>query len=349
MATCISCKKTGLFLKVSENGLCQECEDSLSYKYSKVISETSKLEKILNKIDEGSLSVEETLYQYDEAILAAIELFDTNFSDVVPETVKKIIDSKREFIRKTTPKYHGDIGLHNLGEWFDVTFTEEEREMMAEKYQPFGVPPRSLVEGRGISGYDTTTFLGFLIGWFNSPVENSIWQRIREKLNQHLFAKFLDPNEIHYDPSLYMEEIEHLIRHNNLDQAEALVLKCIKRIEEKRFEKEKIPPAFYNKLSIIQRKQGRLDEAESSRIKADQIVIDNFVAHVKMVYKMPTEEMRNEYYPDGPVITKKVTTSAKRLEKHTPNFMDFLDIPENEKNRLRETMQDKKKGFNLCP
>lgn len=326
MAKCKTCGKSSVFLKVSEHGVCQECEGILQQLLEAKLSAATKLEGLLNRIDEESLPLLDTLDLYDEAILATVEMLDSELAETVPNTIDKLIKFRRMYFVEELPKlfgstsrYNGEIGYHELEDWFDETFSDEERTAMIERYQPLGAKTNSLIEGKGTK-QDTPTFLRGLLGWFDSPVENNIWQRIREKLNEYLFAFWLDQDNLQYDPSLYSQEIEYLIRHDKLEEAEELTLKCIRKVELDRENAMKFPPFYHKKMSIIYKKMGRINEAELMQIESDQIAVSNFIVQVRHINKYP-EELRLKYHPNGVAMTKTLLASAKRLYKKNPSLL----------------------------
>lgn len=79
----------------------------------------------------------------------------------------------------------GEIAYHKLIKWWLSTFSPQEREYMANKYQPYGAgiggnlnSGRKLVEGRILSSSQTTgCFLWSLSSWFQKTAEDRVLAR----------------------------------------------------------------------------------------------------------------------------------------------------------------------------
>ena len=80
------------------------------------------------------------------------------------------------------PTVEGLIAYYRLTDWWFSSFTEEERKLIDERYQPMGMPPHVLTRGQRTSSLPVTEFLNGLATWFRSWQYSSIVERIYNKM-----------------------------------------------------------------------------------------------------------------------------------------------------------------------
>jgi len=181
-------------------------------------------------------------------------------------------------LSKRRGKIEGDIGYFNLEEWWLSEFDENTREYIVEKYQPMGVPPRSLVEGR----YDWTSankasFLSGLAGWFQGPKDRHIARKIYKKALE-LINTSDDPLDRHF---LYQGLIQTYYKdRDNPDYYNLAVEYCKKQIAMqseaakkwlKDYPEDTLPAHHgYEQYAIILEKENRFDEAIEISKEADR-------------------------------------------------------------------------------
>lgn len=100
---------------------------------------------------------------------------------------------------KRTPKIEGQIGFFQLTDWWVSAFTDEERELIEERYHPLGDSnSRPLTQGKIYSTSQRPAHLLWgLATWFSSPSHRSIQQRILAKARE-LAEAGQNPIDIHY-------------------------------------------------------------------------------------------------------------------------------------------------------
>ncbi|MEL7646048.1 MAG: hypothetical protein AAGU04_07285 [Anaerolineaceae bacterium] len=118
-----------------------------------------------------------------------------------------------------------------------------------------------------------------------------------------------------------IEHIESLKKSGNYVEARLILEQIVAQIESNYDPDLKKPPWYFNQLSIILKKLGEPTLAERRRIQADEIILQNYIIHCKQVMDMPKSE-RDQYYPNGPIPTKNVMESAKRLRKINPELVE---------------------------
>jgi hypothetical protein len=64
--------------------------------------------------------------------------------------------------RQKKPKVEGLIAYYDLTDWWLSSFTEDERTLIDERYQPMSMPPHTLTQGQRTSSLPTTEFLNAL-------------------------------------------------------------------------------------------------------------------------------------------------------------------------------------------
>lgn len=100
-------------------------------------------------------------------------------------------------------KVKGDIGYHQLEEWWFSTFTDSERKYITEKYQPMGMGEETetknhLTEGDiSWTSASTSNFLNGLSSWFTGPNDRVIGRKIGEKAKEEAL-KSKDPLDMHF-------------------------------------------------------------------------------------------------------------------------------------------------------
>jgi len=102
-------------------------------------------------------------------------------------------------IFKRSPKIEGEIGLFHLTDWWLSEFTDEERELIEDKYHPLGVSrPRPLTQGKLLDSTGRPAqLLSGLASWFRSPSDRPIQRRILAKARE-LAEAGQNPIDIHY-------------------------------------------------------------------------------------------------------------------------------------------------------
>lgn len=119
----------------------------------------------------------------------------------------------------------GEIGYHKLAEWWNATFTEDERKRILEVFRPLGGGENPLLEGTiSASSESSLSFLTNLSGWFKKDGDRQIGYKILAKaeqivpastsaLDKHFF--FQAKIEMHYcdrDNPQHLAEAEHACR-----------------------------------------------------------------------------------------------------------------------------------------
>lgn len=110
-------------------------------------------------------------------------------------------------------------------------------------------------------------------------------------------------------------------RSGNYAKARVILEQVVAWLDENIPSGEKKPPWYHEQLGIVLRRLGESAEAKRRTAEADQIVIYNFILHIQDVYNLPVE-IRMRYFPNGPVITKNILDSAKRLHKTRPDLFE---------------------------
>ncbi|MGB4594496.1 MAG: hypothetical protein WBI14_01140 [Anaerolineaceae bacterium] len=118
----------------------------------------------------------------------------------------------------------------------------------------------------------------------------------------------------------FTENIEHLKRTGKYMEARLILEQIVSERDNSSDQEDTRPPWYHQQLGIVLRKLGFKEEAKVRITQADEIVIRNFINHSKIIYEMPNE-IRMAYYPNGPVVTKKVLESAARLQNSKPELL----------------------------
>jgi tetratricopeptide (TPR) repeat protein len=116
------------------------------------------------------------------------------------------------------------------------------------------------------------------------------------------------------------ERIEDLKRTGKYAEARLILEQVVAEIDNNYDPEDTRPPWYHQQLGIVLRKLGFKEEAKVCIAQADEIVIRNYINHSKIIYEMPIE-IRMTYYPNGPVVTKKVLESAARLQNTNPELL----------------------------
>jgi len=156
------------------------------------------------------------------------------------------------------PKVEGLIAYYRLTDWWFSSFTEAERRLIDERYQPMGMPPHTLTRGRHTSSLPVTEFLNGLATWFRSRQDSSISERIYSKMGELARENpITEPgyyNGRHF--TTYVNEVKSLKRQGKIEEAEKLLLELVAATEaESKVEKWGVAPGFYEELAKIYRKQ----------------------------------------------------------------------------------------------
>ncbi len=160
--------------------------------------------------------------------------------------------------RQKKPKVEGLIAYYDLTDWWLSSFTEDERTLIDERYQPMSMPPHTLTQGQRTSSLPTTEFLNALASWFRSPNDASISQRIHGKIEElgieHSISGPGYYNGRHF--TTYVSDVEALKRQGKLEEAEHLLLELVTATEaEDKVDKRGVAPWYYEELAKIYRKQ----------------------------------------------------------------------------------------------
>lgn len=177
---------------------------------------------------------------------------------------------------KRKPQIKGTIGYFGLVSWWLTTFTESERQYIANKFQPLGGQGNSLTEGNVISRSDSAVgFLHNLAGWFTKEDDRHIAYRILEKAGE-LLAGSAKPLDIHF---FHQSNIQ--IYYKGRDKPECLekaIMACRQQIEfapiaakafKREFKGDPLPShKGYQQLAIILEKQNNYKEVIDLCLKA---------------------------------------------------------------------------------
>jgi len=156
------------------------------------------------------------------------------------------------------PKVEGLIVYYYLRDWWFSSFTEVERRLIDERYQPMGMPPHTLTRGQHILSLPVTEFLDGLATWFRSQQDFSLSERIYNKI-----AELGRENPIvgpgYYNGrrfTTYVNEVESLKRQGKIEEAEKLLLELVAATEaEDKVDNFGVAPWYYEELAKIYRKQ----------------------------------------------------------------------------------------------
>jgi hypothetical protein len=123
----------------------------------------------------------------------------------------------------------------------------------------------------------------------------------------------------------FTKEIEALKHAGNYVAARNILEQTVAWLESHSDPEQKMPPWYFDQLSIVLKKLGEPEEAERRRIQAEEIVLQNYIIHCKQVMDMP-KPVRDQCYPNGPVPTKKELEAAKRLLKSRPELIKISGL-----------------------
>ena len=170
------------------------------------------------------------------------------------EKLKGLFNSKR---------VKGKIGYYGLEDWWQDKFTEEERNIITNTYQPVGFGSDSLVKNEiQSSSQSKLAFLSNLSSWFKKPEYYAISKKILEKAET-----FVDKTDDILDLHLfYQNKIQVYYRNRDIDSNafDLAIQACKKQISlsnesAKAFKKEfkgNLPEHVgYKQLAIIRDKQ----------------------------------------------------------------------------------------------
>lgn len=160
-------------------------------------------------------------------------------------------------------RVEGLLGYYELGEWWQTTFSQAERDVIEARYLPMGERSgsRPLTQGhvRSVS-MPASEFLAILAGWFRKVDDASIAQRIRAKIDE---LSQTNPVSVpgyyrgrHY--ITFVEEVKALKCTGDNDAVERLLLALVGAVEaESRAKGPKwgVAPWYYDELAVLYRKQ----------------------------------------------------------------------------------------------
>lgn len=133
--------------------------------------------------------------------------------------------------------------------------------------------------------------------------------------------------------------INGLKRNGDLDGARNILVQTISYLETSYNPNDVIPPWYYKQLSIVLKKQGFKDESIRVKQLYDEIVVRNFMIGEERIKKEP-ESIQKMYWPNGPVITKKVIESAKRLLRTKPDLVNSAGLLDAKGNLISHTLTE---------
>ena len=157
----------------------------------------------------------------------------------------------------------GEIGYYGLEDWWLNKFTEEERNIIRNTYQPMGLGSDSLVKNEiQSSSQSKLAFLSGLSSWFKKPEYYPIANKILEK-TETFVDKTDDILDLHF---FYQNKIQVYYRNRDIDSnaLDLAIQACKQQISiskesAKAFKKElkgNLPEHVgYRQLAIIRDKQ----------------------------------------------------------------------------------------------
>lgn len=170
-----------------------------------------------------------------------------------------------------SPKIGGEIGYHNLADWWLSNFGEEERGYIETRYKPLGVGPteeRPLTQGHITHSTGTPTqLLSTLSTWFEDPEDRHIARRLLAKAEGVATGNTLD---LHF---VYMQMIKVYYRNRDTQRTSfnIAVNACEKQIAvahnaaaefRREYPNQPLPAhTGFEQLAIIREKQKAFDKA----------------------------------------------------------------------------------------
>jgi len=124
----------------------------------------------------------------------------------------------------------GLIGYFKLEDWWESTFSEQEKEYIKKKYQPLGFSSLQLTEQSITSTSESAiAFLSTLASWFHSPHELPIAQKILKKAEEISLQGCKSVLDAHF---MYMEKIKifHKRRDINPEALDLAIKACKQQI-----------------------------------------------------------------------------------------------------------------------
>jgi hypothetical protein len=156
-------------------------------------------------------------------------------------------------------KAGGMLAYYGLEEWWQTTFTDGEQRYIDDRFQPMGSGSHSLTQGNLVSSSMTVTqFLSSLSTWFDSHEDQSIVERILNKMDElaraHPISKPGYYNGRHF--TTYVSDVRKLLKDARLEDAESLLIKLVEATEaESNTEGLGVAPWYYERLAIIYRRR----------------------------------------------------------------------------------------------
>lgn len=153
----------------------------------------------------------------------------------------------------------GYIKFYNLQDWWTNTFSDEQKEIMVKRFSPMNENTGCLIHNEITDcNQPITTFLHILSRWFDNKKNIEIYEKIRAKLNETaLKSKSRSPGNLrgrHY--TTYVDDVKSLKRQKKHQEAEALLLELISRVEAEALSTNFDPPPwYYEQLATIYRKE----------------------------------------------------------------------------------------------
>lgn len=152
-----------------------------------------------------------------------------------------------------------------------------------------------------------------------------------------------DPNnkgESYVDPGapwLHVEEIKRLKREEKYQEARDLLLKCVDWLETNQQDERAAGHSYYYKeLGIVYRKLKDYVNSNKYDMLYEDGVIEEFFRHKQQVEELP-KKLKEEYYPNGPVLTK---YAEKIFKKRGISPNERRVYPKAEKPKTSETWKE---------
>ena len=182
-------------------------------------------------------------------------------------------------------KVKGDIGYHQLEEWWFSTFTDNERRYIIEKYQPMGMGGDEETDGKNHltegdiswTSASASNFLNGLSSWFTGPNDRVIGRKIGEKTKEEAL-KSKDPLDMHFALSslitLYYRDRDQADYYDKAlayCRAQIKIQSVAARAFLKKYPKQPLPSHVgYEQLAIVLEKEKRYQEAINLAKEAKQ-------------------------------------------------------------------------------
>jgi len=188
--------------------------------------------------------------------------------------------------RSKQDRVDGYIAHLDLANWWFSTFTKDERGYIDKRYQPLGLPPLTLTQGKWSTSKPASQFLNEVATWFRSSQDAPIAERIHSKVDElgrtNPFTKPGYHNGRHF--TTYVADVENLRKQDRLQEVESLLLELVAATEaEGQVEGLGVAPWYYEALAKVYRKQ----RAYSAEVK----ILERFAGQQHAPGVMPPKLM----------------------------------------------------------